>query len=145
MLRERACAGREGIMRILVCDGRAFDGRDQRHAVLDAMARAVRITAVIHGDAVGADRLPGEWARLRGVEEIAFPADWAVHGRAAGPIRNRQMLDESHPDLVVAFAGGRGTANMVMQARAADLPVHEVSLPGSSASSIGGLAALRAS
>jgi hypothetical protein len=115
------------------------------HAALDAMARGVRIDAVIHGDAVGADRFAGEWARLRSIEEIPFPPDWATHGRAAGPIRNKQMLDEGRPDLVVAFPGGRGTANMVMQAMATGVPVHEVSLPGSPAFAIGRLVALRAS
>jgi hypothetical protein len=33
---------------------------------------------------------------------IAMPADWANHGKAAGPIRNRKMLDLK-PDLVLAF------------------------------------------
>ena len=74
-------------MRILVCGGRAFDGRDQMHAALDAMAEIVRIDAVIHGDAIGADRFAGEWARLRGIEEIPFPADWAAHGRTYGEQR----------------------------------------------------------
>ncbi|MEM9912925.1 MAG: hypothetical protein AAF922_19365 [Pseudomonadota bacterium] len=44
-------------------------------------------------------------------------------GRAAGPIRNKEMLDEGCPDLVVAFPGGRGTANMVKQAQAAGVEV----------------------
>ena len=132
-------------MRIMVCGGRAFEGRDEMHASLDAMAREVRIDAVIHGDAVGADRFAGEWARLREIEEVPFPADWATHGRAAGPIRNKQMLDEGRPDLVVAVPGERGIANMVMQATAAGVPVHEVSLPGWPGLVIGALAALRAS
>jgi len=33
------------------------------------------------------------------------------------------MLDEGKPDLVVAFDGGRGTANMVKQAKAAGIQV----------------------
>ena len=50
-----------------------------------------------------------------------FPADWKVRGRAAGHIRNQQMLDEGRPHLVVAFPGGRGTADMVRRARAAGI------------------------
>jgi hypothetical protein len=56
-----------------------------------------------------------------------FPADWDKYGKAAGPIRNKQMLDEGKPQAVIAFsydlARSRGTANMVAQARDAGLPV----------------------
>lgn len=112
-------------MRVLVCGGRDFDDREFLREVLDALAREHVIDVVIHGDAVGADRMAGEWARLAGIRELAFPADWEKYRRAAGPIRNRQMLVEAAPDVVVAFPGGRGTANMIRQARAAGVPVHE--------------------
>jgi hypothetical protein len=43
--------------------------------------------------------------------------EWlSLAGPAAGPIRNQRMLDWG-PDLVVAFAGGKGTADMVRRAR----------------------------
>jgi hypothetical protein len=53
-------------------------------------------------------------------------ADWNTHGRAAGPIRNQRMLDEVKPELVVAFPGGRGTADMVRRAREAGVNVYLV-------------------
>jgi len=55
-----------------------------------------------------------------------FLANWRTHGKAAGPIRNQQMLDEGRPHLVVAFPGGTGTADMVRRAKAAGVPVMEV-------------------
>jgi hypothetical protein len=61
--------------------------------------------------------MAGQWAQRRGIACIAYEADWKHEGRAAGPIRNKRMLDEGSPDLVVAFPGGRGTANMIGQAR----------------------------
>lgn len=64
-----------------------------------------------------------EWALLRGIEVEAYAAQWSVHGRAAGAIRNRQMLEEGKPDLVVAFRGGSGTRNMVEQAVKANVQV----------------------
>ncbi|MBB5222740.1 hypothetical protein HNP73_002676 [Amaricoccus macauensis] len=112
-------------MRVFVCGGRGFTDRESLRSALDRIASGARIDVVIHGDAAGADRLAGEWARLSGIRELAFPADWERHGRAAGPIRNRRMLVEGEPDLVVAFPGGRGTANMMRQARAAGVPVLE--------------------
>ena len=46
---------------------------------------------VIHGGAAGADRLAGEAARARGLTVEVYWADWATHGKAAGPIRNAVM------------------------------------------------------
>jgi hypothetical protein len=93
--------------------------------VLDAVchSRSTVPYVIVHGAAVGADQMAGSWARSRGVAEAAFPADWGRDGRAAGPIRNQRMLDEGRPDLVVAFPGGRGTADMVRRARAAGVAV----------------------
>jgi hypothetical protein len=50
-------------------------------------------------------------------------AEWESLGRKAGPIRNQRMLTEGKPALVVAFPGGKGTANMVAQARATNVRV----------------------
>jgi hypothetical protein len=55
-----------------------------------------------------------------------YVAQWKKHGRAAGPIRNQRMLDEGKPDLVVAFPGGRGTADMIRRAERAGVPVQQV-------------------
>ena len=82
---------------------------------------------VIHGAAGGVDEQAMIAAQtLPGVKHLPFQADWNAHGRAAGPIRNKRMLDEGRPELVVAFPGGRGTANMVKQAKAAGVKVIEV-------------------
>lgn len=48
---------------------------------------------------------------------------WKDHGKAAGPIRNQLMLDDFKPDLVVAFPGGKGTADMVKKAQDAGVTV----------------------
>jgi hypothetical protein len=55
-----------------------------------------------------------------------FPAQWDRYGEAAGPIRNAWMLEFGKPDLVVAFPGGRGTADMISKARKAGIEVCEV-------------------
>jgi hypothetical protein len=55
-----------------------------------------------------------------------YMADWDGLGRKAGPIRNQRMLDEGKPDLVIAFPGGRGTADMVRRAREAGVEVVEL-------------------
>jgi hypothetical protein len=119
-------------MRILVCGGRDFFDEERAFAELDAIAPTYVIeggqrTRNVHGEIIGgADFLAYRWASARDVPGCTYDADWTSHGRAAGPIRNQQMIDDGKPDLVVAFPGGRGTADMVRRAKAAGIPVREV-------------------
>lgn len=114
-------------MRVFVCGGRDYGDKKTLRAVLDELdVRWGPFKVVIHGNAQGADRLADIWAFRNSRLIERFPADWRTHGRAAGPIRNKRMLDEGKPDLVVAFPGGHGTANMTKQARAAGVEVIEV-------------------
>lgn len=122
---QRAVMSREaggGQMRVLVTGGRDFGNRELLFEILDRLHATHGFTLLIHGDASGADRLAGEWGAARGVAVEAHPADWKKHGRAAGPIRNQKMLEEN-PELVVAFPGGRGTADMVTKAKRAGVEV----------------------
>jgi hypothetical protein len=82
-----------------------------------------KITEIVSGGAQGADALGVQWARLHGIPMRHFPAQWKEHGRAAGPIRNRKMAE--YADALIALPGGRGTANMVAEARKRGLLVYE--------------------
>lgn len=113
-------------MRVLVCGGRDYNDTETVFSVLSSLVADKPVTAIIHGAAAGADKIAGGWARLSGIPEEPFAADWNEHGRAAGAIRNRRMLVEGKPDLVIAFPGGRGTENMVAQAMKAGVPVRRV-------------------
>lgn len=84
------------------------------------------ISCIIHGGSSGADFMAGKFAEWKGIPVQVFPADWKKHGKGAGPIRNAQMLLDGNPDLVVAFAGGLGTANMVAKAKMAGVEVLEI-------------------
>lgn len=92
-------------------EAKPLDGRDTS-ALLNEIREAGTVLRIIHGDAKGADRLAKRWAEYYGVDQEPFPADWRKHGYAAGPIRNRQMLDEGVPNLVIGFPGGAGTKDM---------------------------------
>lgn len=81
---------------------------------------------LIHGGAKGVDHHADEWAVVNWVPVECFEADWKRYGNSAGPIRNQQMIDEGKPDLVIAFPGGRGTADMVRRAKAAGIKVEEI-------------------
>jgi len=85
---------------------------------------------VIHGDAMGADRMGGFEAEMLGIEVLRVPAEWDKYGKRAGPIRNMRMLD-MNPDLVLAFhdnlLASRGTAHMIKiaQGRGVEVRVYK--------------------
>jgi hypothetical protein len=110
------------MMRILVCGGRDYDDRTKVFETLDTLKPSV----IIEGGARGADWIAATWGMENRVPRMRFDADWQTHGKAAGPIRNQLMLDQGNPDLVLAFPGGKGTADCVRRARAAGIEVMEV-------------------
>lgn len=113
-------------MILLVTGGRTYNDRAAAWAALDRAHAKRPITLVVHGGASGADTLADQWAEARGIRTRRFTVskfEWQQHGRAAGPMRNGRMLAEARPDGVLALPGGRGTADMVRQARAAGVPV----------------------
>lgn len=114
-------------MRTLVCGGRFYSDRETVVKVLDGM----QVSLLIHGGCSGADTLAKEWAESRGIQHQSFPANWTLYGNSAGPIRNQQMLDEGKPDVVVAFPGNKGTADMVKRARKARVRVTFAECPPS--------------
>src|SRR5216684_4086692 len=81
------------------------------------------------GGATGADQFAMEWAATKPeIKRYVCHADWETHGRAAGPIRNEKMLTWK-PDLVVAFPGGVGTADMVRRAEVRAPPTWLIAIP----------------
>lgn len=109
-------------MRILVCGGRDFDDVARIYRALDHLHQTFGITFLIEGDARGADRIAGRWAKENGVEHHPEPADWDQYDNAAGPIRNKKMLTFDI-EGVVAFPGGSGTRDMIKQSTNARLNV----------------------
>lgn len=110
-------------MIFLICGGRDYDDGPAIARALDALHAKCGITRIIEGGALGVDAHARMWAQVRGIDVRTFYADWQTHGRRAGPLRNARMLDEGRPDGVVAFPGGRGTADMIRQALTAGLKV----------------------
>ncbi len=121
--------------RVLICGSRDWDDRAAIWAVLWGLelVHDDEGLTIIEGGAKGADREADLWCKNVARKSTAheqFPADWAKHGKAAGPIRNQRML-EAKPDVVWAFvskplAESRGTHDMVTRARAAGIPVYVV-------------------
>lgn len=118
-------------MRLIVCGGRDYQNTTVIFGSLNRIHNLMPIKLLIEGGATGADRLASAWAVANKIETLRFEADWRQLGPAAGPIRNRRMLNKGNPDAVLAFPGGKGTENMCQIARKADVPVFKVSDSGS--------------
>lgn len=108
------------LFRVIIAGKRSFNDYDTLRDVCDnILADKCRshTVVVISGGADGADSLGERYAQERGYDLQRFPADWQQYGRAAGPIRNRQMADNA--DALIAFWDGesRGTKNMIETAR----------------------------
>jgi len=125
------------MIRVLVCGGRDYSDAMTLGSWLGGIHKDRGIALIIEGGGTGADTLARQFGQFAGIPVRTFGANWRKLGKAAGPIRNAKMMDEGKPDLVVAFPGGRGTADMARRARAAGVEVLEaVTVLGRSPSAI---------
>jgi hypothetical protein len=119
-------------LRILITGSRAWTDRKTIRQALEAVLEQcagdcfedISEVTVVHGAARGADRITAEIATELGCTVEAHPADWDRHGKAAGPIRNAEMV-RLGADLCLAFPTQRsiGTRHCMQLARAAGISV----------------------
>ena len=119
-------------MRILITGSREWwDTLPIVGALLGAVPSEadLRDVTVVHGGARGADELADRAARDLGFLVEEHPADWAKHGKAAGFIRNQEMVNAG-ADICLAFlksgAANRGTKDCIGRAEAAGIPVRRI-------------------
>jgi hypothetical protein len=113
-------------LKLLVAGGRNYDDAARVDAELRRYIEPGDLRSiVITGAAAGADLLAASWCFKHGVHIAQVPALWYRYGSVAGPIRNRAML-LLVPDLLLAFPGGKGTANVIREAKEAGIAVTEL-------------------
>lgn len=103
-------------MKALVCGSRNWTNPDQIKYVIDSLPTE---STVIVGGALGADFIAESLAeKRRDLKVKVFLAQWDLHGKRAGPIRNIEMLDQE-PDVVYAFPleESKGTSHTIREAR----------------------------
>lgn len=106
-------------MKTIIAGGRDQFIPDNAYPFLQTLG----ITEVVSGGATGIDMDGEEWARKNSIPVKIFKAQWATYGKAAGPLRNRQMAE--YAEQLVLFPGGRGTQSMFNQSKKAGLIVHD--------------------
>jgi len=108
-------------MNLLICGSRTWSDYDLLRDVIKGVSENVEIDALVAGGAVGADQMAAAAAKELKIIFREYRADWDKHGKAAGPIRNQEMLDKEHPSLLIAFWDGKskGTIDMISRANKA--------------------------
>lgn len=109
-------------MKIAIVGSRSF----QDYKLLIRTMNNYTPTAIVSGGAKGTDTLAERYAREIGVNCIVFKPNWKQYGRAAGPVRNKQIVEAA--DLIIAFWDGksRGTFSTISLARKAGKPVNAI-------------------
>lgn len=109
--------------RLLITGSRYFNDAGLMSAAISDAVSTLRgfgfaHIVLVHGGARGADMLAAHIGKSMGLEIEAHPARWDVYGKAAGPVRNKEMV-ELGADLVLAFPVGesRGTRGCMRLAR----------------------------
>ena len=108
------------VFRVIIAGSRGFNDYATLQATCDNILSQKRMThtiVIISGTARGADTLGEQYAHERGYTVERFSANWQLYGKAAGPIRNRQMADNA--DALIAFWDGNstGTKDMITEAK----------------------------
>lgn len=103
--------------KLIIAGGRDFSDYDLLRSNLDAILEKLSENninlIIICGMAKGADMCGWNWARDNNIPILEYPANWKLHGKSAGPIRNQEMAQVANG--LIAFWNGtsRGTENMI--------------------------------
>lgn len=100
-------------MKLIIAGSRSITDFSVVTKAFEISCAGSKATEIVSGAAIGADRLGEQLARSLKLPVKRFPAHWIEHGRAAGPIRNREMAKYSDALLALHDGTSRGTANMI--------------------------------
>lgn len=105
-------------LRIIIAGGRDFDDEELLFETLDNILRKRKPSEVqiVSGCAKGADKLGEKYAEARGINVKRFPAEWDIHGNAAGPIRNEEMAEYANACVCFWDTRSKGTKDMIARA-----------------------------
>lgn len=115
-------------MKLIVAGSREIIDEEFVSGWLDKMNCALNISEVVSGTCRGPDTFGEDWARENWVHIKRFPANWDEFGRAAGPIRNREMAKYADVAIVFISQGSRGAKNMMEEMIKERKPVMVISL-----------------
>jgi hypothetical protein len=115
-------------IRLVICGSRSIRDQDLVEHLIELYATELSengkfVSEVIEGGAKGVDEIAGLWACKKNIPVTVIEPQWRIHGLAAGPIRNEEMVKLG--DAVIAIWNGRsrGTASTINYAKKHGKPV----------------------
>ena len=114
-------------MKIIICGSRSFNNYDYLEKAMDSLLvkklEQGEPIIIVSGMARGADSIGVLYAKRKGFQYEAHPANWERDGKGAGFLRNEVMVSVS--DALVAFWDGtsKGTADTIGRAQKKGIPV----------------------
>ena len=114
-------------MKVLICGSRTITNYTLVEDTI--LAAPFTISTVISGGARGVDELAERFAKEHHIPIEIHRPDWAAYGKAAGMIRNTDMVAAA--DAVIAIWDGksRGTLDSINKAKAAGKPLWKILYP----------------
>ena len=103
-------------LKLIIAGTRQFDNYKITKTTVERVIKSwnnVEIVEVVCGECRGPDLLGKRWALNKGIKIKSFPADWEKYGRAAGPIRNKQMVEYANAAIVFWDGRSRGTKSLM--------------------------------
>lgn len=116
-------------MKLIVAGDRDFNNYDFVKSKLDSILSQVdEDIEIVSGKCKGVDKLGEEYAAENGYPIKPFPADWDKYGKAAGPIRNKQMAEYGTHLVAFLKKGSKGTKSMIEIATELKLPIRVINI-----------------
>jgi hypothetical protein len=113
-----------GPVNVVVAGSRGFTDYKLLCETLDRLLPQDVAITILSGTARGADSLGERYALDRGLAVRHFPANWKLHGKVAGLLRNEEMLRCAALAIFFWDGSSRGTAHAVITAAKLDVPYH---------------------
>jgi hypothetical protein len=117
-------------MKLIIAGSRAFNfDHDFIHEAIYAVnnyQRGFIDLEIVSGGAQGIDSTAKKYAQTWEKPYTEFPADWETHGKAAGPIRNKQMAEYADALLLIWDGESRGSASIKNEMLKLNKPVYEI-------------------
>jgi hypothetical protein len=112
-------------MKLALVGSRNYVNQKEFDEVVDAfvLKHGTLPEFVVFGGAKGADTLAEVWARKHKIPLKIFKPDWKAKGKAAGVLRNTDIVNECTHMIAFPAADGKGTQDSIKKAQAKNIPV----------------------
>lgn len=107
---------------VIVAGGRTFNNYKLLKAKLDNLLSQKTNVTIVSGTAKGADTLGELYAKENNLGLVQMPANWEVHGKSAGYIRNTEMAKIAHAAVIFWDGQSKGSKHMIAIATSTGIP-----------------------